>query len=60
MAQLKITQVRSSSRRKANQGRTLTALGIRRNQQSVVKEDSPQIRGMIATVVHLVKVEEVK
>jgi large subunit ribosomal protein L30 len=60
MVQLKITQVRSASRRKANQGRTLTALGIRRNQQSVVKEDSPQIRGMIATVVHLVKVEEVK
>lgn len=60
MAQLKITQVRSSSRRKANQGRTLIALGIRRNQQSVVKNDTPQIRGMIARVVHLVKVEEVK
>jgi large subunit ribosomal protein L30 len=60
MGQLKITQVRSSSRREASQGRTLVALGIRKNQHSVVKDDSPQIRGMINKVRHLVKVEEVK
>ena len=60
MGQLKITQVRSSSRREASQGRTLVALGIRKHQHSVVKEDSPQIRGMINKVSHLVKVEEVK
>jgi large subunit ribosomal protein L30 len=58
MGQIKITQVRGSSRREASQGRTLIALGIRKNQRSVVKDDSPQIRGMINKVSHLVKVEE--
>jgi large subunit ribosomal protein L30 len=60
MGQIKITQVRSSSRREGSQGRTLIALGIRKNQTSVVKDDSPQIRGMINKVSHLVKVEDVK
>jgi large subunit ribosomal protein L30 len=39
---------------------TLRALGLRRHQQSVVKEDNPAIRGMIFQVRHLVKVEEIE
>ena len=58
MAKLKITQVRSAIRRLENQKRTIKALGIRRLHNPVVKEDSPQIRGMIYKVRHLVEVEE--
>ncbi len=57
MAQLKITQVRSAIRRPAKQKRTLEALGLRRMHQSVVHEESPQLRGMIDIVHHLVRVE---
>jgi len=60
MAKLKITQVRSAIGREASQKRTIAALGIKRLNGSVVKEDKPEIRGMITKVVHLVKVEEVK
>ena len=60
MARLKVTQVRGTSRRLERQARTLRALGLRRNQQTVVKEDSPQVRGMIESVRHLVVVEEVR
>lgn len=59
MVQLKITQVKSSIGKEESQGLTLRALGIRRHQQSVVKDDSPQIRGMIHKIRHLVKVEEI-
>ncbi|MBM3317623.1 MAG: 50S ribosomal protein L30 [Candidatus Eisenbacteria bacterium] len=54
---LKITQVRSTINRIEKQKRTIRALGIRRMQQSVVHEDTPQIRGMIKVVEHLVTVE---
>ena len=57
MAQLKITQIRSAIRRPARQKRTLEALGLRRMHQSVVHEETPQIRGMIDKVNHLVRVE---
>ncbi len=57
---LKITQVRSTIKRKEAQKRTITALGIRRMHQTVVHEATPQIRGMIQRVVHLVRVEEVE
>jgi large subunit ribosomal protein L30 len=57
MAQLKITQVRSSIRRPATQKRTLEALGLRRMHQTVVHEESPQLRGMLDKVSHLVRVE---
>jgi large subunit ribosomal protein L30 len=57
---LKITQVRSTIKRKENQKRTIVALGIRRMHQTVVHEATPQIRGMIQRVVHLVRVEEVE
>ena len=56
---LKITQVKSSSKRRYDQAQTLRALGIKRMQHFVVQNDTPQIRGMIHKIVHLVKVEEV-
>ena len=56
---LKITQVRSAINRVEKQKLTLRALGIRRMQRFVVQEDTPQIRGMIRVVAHLVKVEEI-
>jgi large subunit ribosomal protein L30 len=60
MAKLKITQVRSTINRQENQKRTMKALGLRKLHHSVIHEDVPQIRGMIRTVFHLVKVEDVK
>ncbi|TET47013.1 50S ribosomal protein L30 [candidate division TA06 bacterium] len=55
---LKITQIRSAIGRKKDQKETIKALGIKRLHQTVVHEDSPQIRGMIGRVSHLVRVEE--
>ena len=60
MAKVKITQVKSKIRRPGNQKLTLEALGIKKMGQTVVKESTTQILGMINTVGHLVKVEEVK
>ena len=58
-ARLKITQVRSTIGGKQNQRATLLSLGLRKISQSVERDDTPQIRGMIRTVRHLVTVEEV-
>jgi len=55
---LKITQTKSASGHPADQGATVRALGIRRMQHTVVHDDTPQIRGMVFKVRHLVKVEE--
>jgi len=60
MAQLKITQVRSEIGQKQNQRQTLRSLGLKRIRDVVVKEDRPEIRGMVQTVTHLVSVEEVE
>jgi large subunit ribosomal protein L30 len=57
---LKVTQVRSTIGSKRNQRETMRSLGLRKIRQSVVREDNPQVRGMIATVRHLVTVEEVQ
>ncbi|PZS08375.1 MAG: 50S ribosomal protein L30 [Acidimicrobiales bacterium] len=57
---LKVTQVRSRIGSRASQRDTLTTLGLRRINDTVVKQDRPEIRGMVATVAHLVTVEEVK
>ena len=57
---LKITLVRSTAKTTADVRGTVAALGIRKLNHSVVKVDTPQIRGMIAKIVHLLKVEEVK
>jgi large subunit ribosomal protein L30 len=56
---LKITQVRSTIGRKQNQRDTLKSLGLRKISQTVERDDTPQIRGMIHAVRHLVTVEEV-
>ncbi|MGB9592077.1 MAG: 50S ribosomal protein L30 [Candidatus Kryptoniota bacterium] len=56
---IKITQVRSIIERPENQKRTIKALGLGKIRKTVIKKDTPQIRGMIAKVSHLVKVEEV-
>ncbi|MFV0429684.1 MAG: 50S ribosomal protein L30 [Arachnia sp.] len=60
MSELKITQTRSGVGGKANQRETLRTLGLKRIGASVVREDRPEVRGMINTVAHLVTVEEVK
>jgi large subunit ribosomal protein L30 len=60
MARLKVTQVRSKIGAKQNQRETLRSLGLKRIHDVVVKEDRPEIRGMIHTVTHLVRVEEVE
>ena len=60
MAQLKVTQVRSVIDRPRDQKRTVRALGLHRINDSVLKGDRPEIRGMIAKVQHLVRVEEVE
>lgn len=59
-AKLKITQVVSQLDCLEAQKRTIKALGLGRPNYSVVKTDSPQLRGMINVVRHLVKVEEVR
>ena len=55
---IRVTQVRSSIGGTRRQRETLRSLGLRRIRQSVVREDSASVRGMIATVSHLVTVEE--
>ena len=59
MAQIKVTKVKSGIGRKKNQRETLRSLGLKRIHDSVVQEDRPEIRGMVATVPHLVTVEEI-
>ncbi len=59
MGKIKITQVRSYIGRPERQKRTLIALGLRRNNQSVEVEGTPQVLGMVNKVKHLVSVEEI-
>lgn len=56
-SKLKITQVRSAIRQTGRQKRTLEALGLRRMHQTVLHNDTPQIRGMVDRVSHLVTLE---
>lgn len=58
MTKLKVTQVRSVIHRPKDQKQTVRRLGLHRIRDSVIKDDRPEIRGMIAKVQHLVKVEE--
>jgi large subunit ribosomal protein L30 len=55
---LRITQRRSSNGADAGQRDTLRSLGLRRINQTVEREDSPQLRGMVHKVRHLVEVDE--
>jgi large subunit ribosomal protein L30 len=59
MAQLKVTQTRSGIGGLQNQRDTLRSLGLKHVHDVVVKEDRPEIRGMVNAVRHLVAVEEV-
>ena len=59
MGRLKVTQTGSGIGGKQNQRETLRSLGLKRISDVVVKEDRPEIRGMVRTVRHLVAVEEV-
>jgi len=59
VAQLKITLVKSPIGYAKDQKVTVQTLGLKKLQQSVVHNDTPQIRGMVNKVKHLVKVEEI-
>ena len=59
MSRLKVTQLRSAIGGKQNQRDTLRTLGLHRIGDSVVRDDRPEVRGMVRTVAHLVTVEEV-
>ena len=58
MADLNITQVRSTIGTKPKQRGTIRALGLGRIGRTVTKPDTPEVRGMISRVPHLVDVEE--
>jgi large subunit ribosomal protein L30 len=60
VSRLKITQTKSGISEKRNQRETLRTLGLKRMHDTVVKQDRPEIRGMVQTVTHLVSVEEVE
>jgi large subunit ribosomal protein L30 len=57
---LRITQIRSGIGLEKSQRVTVRTMGIRRLHHTVIKNDTPQIRGMIAKVRHLVRVEEIE
>lgn len=58
MAKIKITQTRSRIHSTKKQKATLDALGLRKLNRSVEHEATPQIIGMVKSVQHLIKVEE--
>lgn len=58
-AKLRVTYVRSSIGYNIRQKRTVRALGLRHIGDTVEQDDTPVIRGMVAKVSHLVRVEEV-
>jgi len=59
MKKLRITQIKSGIDRPTRQKRTLEALGLKRMHQSVEKDATPQILGMVNKISHLLKVEEI-
>lgn len=58
MARIRVTQTRSKIKEPEKLKRTIDALGLGRPNYSVVHEDTPQIRGMIRAVQHMVDVQE--
>ncbi len=60
MTKIKIIQTRSIIDRPKDQKRTIEALGLGRPNWERVHNDTPQIRGMVRKVTHLVRVEEIK
>ena len=59
MAKLNIKQVRSAIGRKSDQKKTLVALGITKVGSEVIHNDTPQIKGMIKKIGHLLEVSEI-
>jgi len=59
MAKLKITQIKSTIGRLPKHRRTIVALGLGKIRRTVIHNDTPQIRGMVRSVQHLVKFEEI-
>ena len=57
MTKLQVTQTKSGIGRKQNQRNTLRSLGLKRIGDVVVKEDRPEIRGMVDSIPHLVDVQ---
>ena len=60
MAKIRITQKRSQIKRPQSQKRTLQALGLRKMNQTVEVEATPQIQGMVRKINHLLEVEHLK
>jgi large subunit ribosomal protein L30 len=58
--QLKVTQIRSRIGQTRRQRETLRGLGLKRIGQTVICKDTPEIRGMVRTVLHLVSLEEIE
>ena len=56
--EIKVTQIKSTIGRHPKHRKTVRALGLKKINQTVVHQDTPQIRGMINQVNYLVKVEE--
>lgn len=59
MAKLKVTLVKSINKAKEDQVATVKALGLKKIRSTVEQNDTPQIRGMIKKVSHLISVEEI-
>ncbi|MEN8191240.1 MAG: 50S ribosomal protein L30 [Bacteroidota bacterium] len=57
---LNITQIKSTIDRPKKQKMTIEALGLKKLNNSIIHNDTPQIRGMINKVSHLLKVEEIE
>ncbi len=60
MGKIKVTQIKSAIKKPVRQKRTLEALGLKKLHQTIEVEATPQVRGMVQKVLHLVVVEEVK
>ncbi len=60
MSRIKVEQKKSTIGCKQNQRDTLRTLGLKRIGDVVVKEDRPEVRGMVHTVRHLVTVTEIE
>ncbi len=58
--QIKVVQIRSGIGGTESQRATLRTLGLRRVGDTAIREDRPEVRGMLRTVTHLITFEEVK
>jgi large subunit ribosomal protein L30 len=59
MAQVKVTLSKSPIKRNARQRATVQALGLRKLNQTITKEATPQVQGMINAVAHLLTIEKI-